>query len=167
MDHRAVRDWMKVRFAAFRLIVGFCLLIPTPTARADAWAEEALVKEADYIVNCSFTEYVQNRGEVQPSDDAYGAFNVLRIYQKGPDWVRPGEAAEGAIGLMAAAIQLKAAGRDITRYDQVLDRFFRTWIAARTQPFDTDPASVDYGGVLGRGYYDPSGEWGSTDGSNA
>ena len=87
----------------------------TPPARAASWAEEALVKEADYIVNCSFTEYARNNASAREAADAYGAINVDRIYQKGPDWVRPGEAAMGVIGLMAAAVQLKPAGDDIGR----------------------------------------------------
>jgi hypothetical protein len=160
---------MKAWFAAF-VVVTVCGLIVTSTAgavRADAWAEEALVKEADYIVNCSFTEYAQNSSGVKPTDDAYGALNVLRIADRGPDWVRPGEAAMGVIGLMAGARQLKAAGRDITRYDQVLDRFFHTWMATRTQPFNTDPTSVDYGGVYERVYYDTTGKWQSSDRANA
>src|SRR5947209_18519796 len=106
---------MKARLTTILLMVMLCFLVPTPTvrpARADAWAEEALIKEADYIVNCSFTELARNGGDAQPTDDAYGALNVLRVYQKGPDWVRPGEASMGAIGLMARAIQLKALGQD-------------------------------------------------------
>jgi hypothetical protein len=161
---------MKAWRGAFLLMVAFGWVIQTPPVRpvrADAWAEEALVKEADYIVNCSFTEYAENGSQVQPADDAYGALNVLRIYNRGPDWVRPGEAAVGAIGLMAAAIQLEAAGRDITRYDQVLDRFFHTWIATRSQPFNADPASGDYGGVFERVYYDPTGKWQRRDRANA
>src|SRR5947209_19550406 len=101
---------MKARLTTILLMVMLCFLVPTSTVRpvhADTWAEEALIKEADYIVNCSFTEYTHNSSEVQQADDAYGALNVLRISEKGPDWVRPGEAAVGAIGLMAAAIQLK------------------------------------------------------------
>jgi len=73
---------------------------------------KALVKEADYIVNCSYTEYARNSTGVQPTDDAYGALNVLRIADRGPDWVRPGEASVGVMGLMAGAIQLKAAGHE-------------------------------------------------------
>jgi hypothetical protein len=163
---------MKAWRSAFLLMVTFCLVIHTPTVRpvrADAWAEEALVKESDYIVNCSFTEYAENGSQASSgrAADAYGALNVLRIYQKGPDWVRPGEAAVGVIGLMAAAIQLQAAGRDISRYDQVLDRFFHTWIATRSQPFNADPASVDYGGVFERVYYDATGKWQRSDRANA
>src|SRR5947209_5003930 len=94
---------------------------------ARSWAQDVLRRESDYIVDCSFTESTRNRASVQMAADGYGAINVVRIFQKGPDWVRPGEAAMGAIGMMAAAIRLKAAGFDIARYDGVLSRFFRTW----------------------------------------
>ncbi len=67
------------------------------TGWAASWAEDALVRESGYIVNCSFTEFAANHSAVQTTDDAYGAINVLRIYQSGPDWVNPGESAMGAI----------------------------------------------------------------------
>jgi hypothetical protein len=143
------------------LLITLGLLIATPsipTTPSAPWAEEALSREADYIVNCSFTEFTGNNGQVQPADDAYGAENDLRIFDRGPDWVRPGEAAMTVIGLMAAARQLHAAGRDVTRYDQVLDRFFRVWLLTRHQPINTDPASGDYGGFFERVYYDATGK---------
>jgi hypothetical protein len=152
---------MKALVTALLLLAMASLLTARPgalTAAVAPWAETALMKEADYIVNCSFTEYTKNKRQVQTTDDAYGAFNVVRIYQRGPDWVNPGEAAMGAIGLMAAAIQLKAAGHDVSRYDQVLDRFFRTWLLERQQPLDTQEASADRGGFFDRVYYDTTGK---------
>jgi hypothetical protein len=140
------------------LLLGLLLLPAAAHARDATWAQEALQKEADYIVNCSFTELARHHEEAQPSDDAYGALNVNRIYQRGPDWVSPGEAAMGAIGLMAAARQLKTAGIDIAGYDQVLERFFRTWLLERKQPFSTDESSVENGGAFQRIYYDATGK---------
>jgi hypothetical protein len=145
--------------ASLLIILGLLIAAPSiPSTPAAAWAEEALAREADYIVDCSFTEFAQNNRHVQPSDDAYGAANDLRIFERGPDWVRPGEAAMTVIGLMAAARQLHASGRDVTRYDQVLDRFFRVWLLARQQPINTGPASGDYGGFFERVYYDVTGK---------
>jgi hypothetical protein len=118
---------------------------------------EAVAREADYIVNCFFTELARNRSEVQASDDGYGASNVLRIHDRGADWVRPGEGAMGAIGLMAGVRQLKAAGLDISRYDRVLDRFFRVWVLERRQPVDTRQSHADFGGFFERIYYEPGG----------
>jgi hypothetical protein len=161
---------MRVFLTLLGLLVTVSLLITAPATRpaqAATWAEDALVKEADYIVNCSFTEYAWNHAAVQATSDAYGAMNVLRIYQRGPDWARPGEAAMGLIGLMAAARQLKAAGFDITRYDQVLDRFFRTWVLAKMEPVNTDTTSADYGGFWERIYYDAAGRRQKTDPVNA
>ena len=42
---------------------------PEPSA---AWARDALAKEADYIVNCSFTELTRNNRGIQATEDAYG-----------------------------------------------------------------------------------------------
>jgi hypothetical protein len=145
--------------ASLLITLGLLIAAPSMSATPAApWAEEALAWEADYIVDCSFTEFARNNSQVQPSDDAYGAANVLRIFERGPDWVRPGEAAMTVIGLMAAARQLHASGRDVTRYNQVLDRFFRVWLLARQQPIDTDAASGDTGGFFERVYYDATGE---------
>src|SRR5213596_2291857 len=85
--------------------VSLALLFLAPFATGATWAEDALMRESGYIVNCSFTEFAVNHSAVQTTDDAYGAINVDRVYQAGPDWVNPGESAMAAIGLMAAARQ--------------------------------------------------------------
>src|SRR5258705_12703679 len=121
---------MICRLLAFFALSVACL---APNARAATWAEDALIRESSYIVNCSFTEFAVNHSAVQTTDDAYGAINVDRIFQAGPDWVNPGESAVAAIGLMAAARQLKLAGFSITTSDQVLNRFFQTWLLPRKQ----------------------------------
>src|SRR6266852_4112315 len=130
-----------------------CCLFLLPAQRslhAAAPADDALLKEADFISDCSFTEVAQNHHVVQPAVDAYGALNVDRIYQRGADWVPPGESCMGVIGLMAAAAHLKQSGFDTTRYERVLDRFFHTWVVARQEPIDTDPQSADHGGCFQR-----------------
>lgn len=160
---------MKALVVPFLLVLILTLAV-LPVARPDPappWAADALAREADYIVNCSFTELTTNGGTVRTSADAYGALNVDRIYQRGPDWVRPGESAMGAIGLMAAAIQLKALGSDISRYDQVLSRFFPTWVLAKAAPILTDSADPDDGGFVERVYYGQSGNRIRNDPANA
>jgi hypothetical protein len=131
------------------------------------WARTALLKEADYIVNCSFTELTRNNHGIRASDDAYGAINVNRIYQRGPDWVRPGDAAMGVIGLMAAAIQLRKLGVDTTRCDQMLDHFFREWLLTRQQAINRNPHHPDRGGFYQRVYYVPDGRYAKHDTTNS
>ncbi len=126
---------------------------------AVTWAEDALLREAGFSVNCSFTEFAVNHSAVQNTDEAYGAINVDRIYTSGPDWVTPGESAMAAIGLMAAARQLKVLGNNLTVYDQVLNRFFETWLLAHKQSVDTNAVDSGYGGICTRVYYNSAGQW--------
>jgi hypothetical protein len=127
------------------------------------WAYESIRKECEYIVDCSFTEDAQNHAEVERADDAYGAINDNRIFERGPDWVRPGEAAVGAIGLMSGAKMLHLVGEDVDAYERVLDGFFRTWILGRQQPVDAEPASPDRGGFFARVHYTADGRWQSSE----
>ena len=133
----------------------FCALSP---ACAD-WVGDALTKEANYLCDASFTEYATNHSDAVPSADAYGAINDVRIYHSGPDWVRPGESAIAAIGLMAAARQLHTANKDTARYDAVLPQFFQTWLLLRRQGWDTNAKDADFGGMARRVYYDGAGHW--------
>lgn len=139
------------------------ILVVAGPMRAATWAEDALVRESSFIVNCSFTEFAANHSAVQNTDDAYGAINVDRVYTSGADWVNPGESAMAAIGLMAGARQLKTLGYSITTYDQVLNRFFQTWLLARKQSVNTNAADSSYGGVCTRVYYNSAGQWQSND----
>jgi hypothetical protein len=145
----------------------FLLAAPRPLGATGLTTPQILVGEANFIVDCSFTEFAHNHRDVTVSADAYGALNVDRVYQRGPDWVRPGEAAMGAIGLMAAAAHLQQAGMDISRYNQVLDRFFNTWLVSQQQPVDTDENSPDAGGMAERVYYNVAGQQQKADAANA
>jgi hypothetical protein len=142
------------RNSGSRLLAAVALLTflfsPSPLRAAGLESQAILMGEADYIVDCSFTEFAHNHGGVGTTADAYGALNVDRIYQRGADWVRPGEAAMGAIGLMAAARELRQNGVDTGRYDQVLDRFFNTWLLSRQQP--VVESGPDAGGIAERVY---------------
>src|SRR5207244_5135587 len=112
------------------------------------------------------TEFTKNKRGIQESDDAYGAIHVNRIYRRGPDWVRRGGAAMGVIGLMAAAAQLREVGADTSRYDQVLDRFFRIWLLTRKQAVNRNPRHPDHGGFYQRLYYAPDGHYQKHDVTN-
>ncbi len=131
-------------------------IAPTKTASIGL-ADDALIRESNYIADASFTEQATNHGAVHVADQAYGAINDVRIAQSGADWVRPGEGAVASIGLMAAAKQLKATGHNIGKYDRVLDAFFQTWLLSRKQSVDTKSGDADYGGITERIYYDTAG----------
>ncbi len=60
---------------------------------------------------------------------------------------------------MAAARQLKLLGYSITTYDQVLDRFFHTWLATHKQSVNTNSLDPNFGGIYSRVYYDTTGLW--------
>lgn len=120
------------------------------------WGEDTLRKEADYIVDCSWTGSAQNGGNAYSFTHAYGALNNVRISSIGPDWVVPREAAIGMIGLMAAAKRLDYAGENIQVYKNTVNRFFDTWVVARKQPIEQ--SGVNAGGFYGRVYYS-SGGW--------
>ena len=109
------------------------------------WAEDALKSEADYIVNCSFTEQTKNNAQVQTSDAAYGALNNVRV-AVGADWVRPGEGAMGIIGLMAAATQLKKSGEPTEKYDAVIDAFFQDWLLTNRAAICQKDGDSNFGG---------------------
>ena len=148
-----------------KLYPSACLLLTlllslglTPSAWA-GWGEDALTKEANYISDASFSEQAYHHDGITPQASAYGAINDVRIATSGPDWVRPGESAVAAIGLMGAARQLKIAGRDTKRYDAVLDRFFRSWLLAGRQGWDMDRKTGDCGGMARRVFYDGNGQW--------
>src|SRR2546421_5972969 len=138
-----------------------------PPLHAATWVDDALLKEAEFICDCSFTENARNNRDAQETDDAYGALNVDRIYQRGPDWVPTGESCMGVIGLMAAAAHLKQSGYDITRSEKVLDGFFHQWVVARQEPIETDEQSDDYGGCFQRVYYSVAGQRQGEDPVNA
>src|SRR5262249_15576996 len=111
---------MKIYRAVLLLVGVLSVLVTRPTEpplHAATVTADTLLKEADFICDCSFTEYARNNRDAQATDDAYGALNVDRIYQRGPDWVQTGESCMGVIGLMAAAAHLKQSGYDTTRFE--------------------------------------------------
>lgn len=120
------------------------------------WARQSIIKECNYIVDCSFTELATHHSGTSTQADAYGVLNDIRISQSGPDWVRPGEAAMGAIGLMTGAERLHAESVDISRYDQTLDHFFLTWLLERRQPIQD--TGTDYDAIDASVVYDASGD---------
>lgn len=108
------------------------------------WGEDALVREANYICDSSFTRYCgwylshTGSGGFSTTSKAYGVINDYRVNANGPDFVRIGEGAMASVGLIQAVKQLRAANgsgaytSQITRYDNVLSTYFRTYVLSRT-----------------------------------
>ena len=136
----------------------------TDNTLTSKWGINALSRESDYIVNCSYTQYTANHNGISADSDAYGAINDVHINNRGADWVKPGEGAEGVIGLMAAARQMHGMNLPTTTYDAVLDIYFDKWIYKHRQGWQLNPSVPNYGGMADRIYYDSSGRWVRNDG---
>jgi hypothetical protein len=134
-------------------------LLCLPNAAHAGWGEDALQRESNYICDSSYTEYAWNHGGTTPDLAGYGALNDIRIDHSGPDWVRPSESAHAAIGLMAAARQLRTSHADTARYDAVLSRFFQLWLLQNRQGWDVDRRDGDYGSMAQRVWYEKTGHW--------
>ncbi|MFH1497024.1 MAG: hypothetical protein ABII82_04280 [Verrucomicrobiota bacterium] len=136
-----------------------CLVAPLRAG----WGEDAIKKECDYIVNCSFTTYAVNNSQAQVGDAAYGTINVVRIASAGADWVNPGESAIAAVGLMEGAKKLWQLGvytTDVARYDAVLDAFFYKWVNGSSSGLFVT-SGTDAGGARSRVYYNVNGSYSS------
>jgi len=124
----------------------------TDNTLTSKWGINALSRESDYIVNCSYTQYTANHNGISADSDAYGAINDVHINNRGADWVKPGEGAEGVIGLMAAARQMHGMNLPTTTYDAVLDIYFDKWIYKHRQGWQLNPSVPNYGGMADRSH---------------
>ncbi len=114
-------------------------------SRADK--DDDLSIESHYLTQCSCTEAndtvkAQSIANTQP---AYGVFNDWRIGNGQADFVRPGEAALGSIGLLVGYHQLLADGRSTADLDKraraALSGFFTCWIPNAANRIDKGDAS--------------------------
>ncbi len=125
--------------------------------------------EMDYIVNSTYTEENINFNSwnfLESGDDIYGAVNANRVAQgENPlqSWVRPGEGAMAAVGMMQGAIYLYRSGVAVenSKYDSALDKFFLSWELAHAQGQNNNMASLDYGAFMDRIYYNADGSYAS------
>lgn len=121
--------------------------------------------ELNYIVNSTYTEESINSKTwkfLQPTDDIYGAINLNRIVPRRngtASWVRPGESAMAAVGMMQGTAYLYNNEVDTSSYDSVIDKFFLTWKLSHQQGQNNDPASPDYGAFMDRIYYSADGSY--------
>ena len=120
--------------------------------------------ELDYITTSSFT--VENPNSFgwswfAPSDDIHGALNDVRVPPNAradrEGWIEPSIGATAAIGALQGMRYLHDQGLDISSYDAVLDAFFLTWVLAKRQGQNLDPASADFGAFMTRVDYDSRG----------
>lgn len=137
------------------------------TVSPAAWAgfaEDLLRKEADYIVDCSYTRHAQNLPSNTPTRDATGALNNVRIHNSGPDWVVPSEGAVGMIGLMQAARVLRDDGQSVSTYERVMDAYFDRWLISKRQAIVG--SGTHRGGVVSRIFYNSNGQYDRREGAN-
>jgi len=112
------------------LFLGVLLpVVAAPALRADSY-DDAYI-ESFYITQCSATS--ANAGVTLGSGQpAYGVFNDWRIGNGRADFVQPGEAAIGAIGLLYGYNRLIGAGRSNSNLDgrakTALSGFFWSWV---------------------------------------
>jgi len=82
---------------------------------SDSFYADSIRRQCDYIVDCSWSKWCSNHSQAvrNINSSAYGVLNDVRINaDKGrPDYVRPGEASMGVIGLMAGLKALERGGK--------------------------------------------------------
>jgi len=104
--------------------------------------------ETFYITQCSCTP-ANSTVTIGSSKPAYGILNDWRIGNGKADFVQPGEAAMGAIGLLYGENRLNTAGRNNSTLDSkaktALSGFFWSWIRnANNQQGSGFPADISY-----------------------
>ena len=159
------------------LVLLLCIFATTftvfaaPKTKTVLVAEENVIAtqikaELDYIVNSSWTSENKNSGRwyfIGSTDDIYGAINSNRVpYERFAgwyDWVEPGTASMGMVGMLQGTNYLYNNGVDISKYNSVIDKFFLTWELAHGQARNTDSNSPDFGAFMSRVDYDLYGNY--------
>ena len=110
----------------------FGLLLPVmaaPALKADSYDDTYI--ESFYITQCSATS-ANATVKIGSGQAAYGILNDWRIGNGTADFVQPGEASMGAIGLLYGYNRLVSAGRSNANLDgrakTALSGFFWSWI---------------------------------------
>lgn len=116
-------------------------------AVADKYSD--IAGEVSYITQCSCTGANASTARVPSTAAAYGVLNDWRIGNGVPDFVQPGEAAIGSIGLLYGYHRLKTAHHSTPALDQkaktALSGFFRSWAcSANNQVGPGFPATISY-----------------------
>lgn len=139
-----------------RPLLGVTLLLGaggcTQVAQADSYND--MWMECKYITQCSCTAANSTASSVSNAVPAYGALNDWRIGNGHADFVHPGEAAIGAIGLLYGYHRLTVAGRSTADLDTgaktALSGFFWSWTRnTNNRAGAAFPASVTYNSSYG------------------
>ena len=138
-----MRSWKKfgaVLAAAFLLGAGH-------RAVADKYSD--LSGEVTYITQCSCTAANSSTARVPGAAPAYGVLNDWRIGNGVPDFVQPGEAAIGSIGLLYGYHRLVAGSHSTPALDRkaktALSGFFWSWTRnTNNQAGSGFPATIAY-----------------------
>lgn len=110
--------------------------------------------EVSYITQCSCTAANSTTASVPSTAAAYGVLNDWRIGNGLPDFVQPGEAAIGSIGLLYGYHRLVAGGKSTSTLDSqaktALSGFFWSWARnAGNQAGAGFPATISYNSSYG------------------
>ena len=121
-------------------------------AMADSYDDTWM--ECKYITQCSCTAANSSTANVSTGAAAYGVLNDWRIGNGTPDFVQPGEAAIGAIGLLYGYHRLTVAGRSNADLDgkakTALSGFFWSWARnGNNMAGNAFPASISYNSSYG------------------
>ena len=131
----------------FTLFTSLALAAANHSVKADSYDD--MWMECKYITQCSCTAANSSTAGVPNTAPAYGVLNDWRIGNGQPDFVQPGEAAVGVIGLLYGYHRLQVAGRsnaDLdTKAKTALSGFFWSWIRnGNNQAGNGFPASITY-----------------------
>ncbi|MGI4791966.1 MAG: hypothetical protein ACRYFS_24350 [Janthinobacterium lividum] len=146
--------WKKVglTLGKISLMTAVSLLAVSHGAIADGYDDMA--GECKYITQCSCTAANSTTTSVLDSVPAYGVLNDWRIGNGTPDYVHPGEAAIGAIGLLYGYHRLTVAKRSSADLDGkakiALSGFFWSWARnPNNQAGNGFPATISYNSSYG------------------
>lgn len=134
------------------LLAAFTLLGTAHSAAADSYDDTW--GECKYITQCSCTPANSSTSSVPTSAAAYGILNDWRIGNGQADFVQPGEAAIGSIGLLYGYHRLTLAGRSTADLDSgaktALSGFFWSWTRNTSNMVgNAFPASISYNSGYG------------------
>lgn len=122
-------------------------------AKADSYDD--MWMECKYITQCSCTAANSSTANVPSGAAAYGVLNDWRIGNGQPDFVQPGEAAMGAIGLLYGYHRVTVAGRSNADLDgkakTALSGFFWNWARNTNNQIGNNayPANISYNSGYG------------------
>ena len=143
-----MRSWNKVGV----VLAAALLLGAGRSAVADRYSD--IAGEVSYITQCSCTAANSSTARVPKTAAEYGVLNDWRIGNGTADFVQPGEAAIGSIGLLYGYHRLRGAHCSTPALDSkaktALSGFFQSWArSASSQAGPGFPATIAYNPATG------------------